>query len=90
MGTWKSGTLPELTCPVTLATMLKLASMVPSKATQRSTCQSFFNSARYTQATVRTEIQPKLGYIRRGERAGDEHAHDDGGIYVGTRVEGDG
>jgi hypothetical protein len=27
--------LPELTCPVTLAAMLKLASMVPSKAIHR-------------------------------------------------------
>ena len=81
---------PELTFPVTFATMFKLASMFPSKAIQRSTCQSLCNSARYTQATVRTEMQPKLGNVRRDERAGGERAHGDGGIYVGTSVEGDG
>jgi hypothetical protein len=31
---WKSGMLPELTCPVTLATMLRFASTVPSNAIQ--------------------------------------------------------
>ena len=35
-------------------------------------------------------MQPKLGNVRRDERAGGERAHGDGGIYVGTSVEGDG
>ena len=35
MPIWKSGMLPELTFPVTLAVMLKFASMVPPSPKQR-------------------------------------------------------
>lgn len=38
--TWKSGMLPELTFPEIFAAILKFASMLPSNAAQRLTCQS--------------------------------------------------